>query len=148
MIYKNRKLFLHYTVHKSIGQEETLDIIPIGFQQRSGYSTVLVACLDVALCLQCIFIFEYMLLSLQKEWLGDYIACSAYVMLFKSCASTFPQKLVFSSAMLYCWRFPLLPQFSISFGFLLLISDQTDPRESDSWDLKLFMSVTTFLLLP
>lgn len=68
--------------------------MPIGFQQRCGYSTVLVACLDAAPSLPSVFIFECSLLSLQKEWLGDHIVCSAYRMLFKTCATTFPKKCV------------------------------------------------------
>ena len=82
----------------------------------------------------------------KKKWLGDYIVCSTYRMLFKSCTTTFPQKHVFSCAVLCCWRFSVLPQSSTLFGSYFLISDQTDPWGSERWDLKLFTSIFTIFL--
>lgn len=55
VIYKNWNFIVDCAVHKSIGQDETRYTVAIHFQQRCGFSTILVLCLDVFLFLNVLF---------------------------------------------------------------------------------------------
>jgi len=117
MIYKNWNSFCKphdSQIHRAGGSTQQAQWLAIGFQQRCGFSTVLVPYLDV-------FLFLNVLFPQPTERAAGRLHCSAHRILFKSCNAEFPQKTMLSSIKPYCWRFSLLPQSHTLFTSFLSI---------------------------